>query len=265
MKKILTHTFLIIVSFFSIFPFVWIAISATNSSIDVISGKLTPGSQLFTNIHTAFTQFNILQNLANSVIITFFTVVLTLVITSLAAYYFSINNTLSSRKIFNIMIASMMVPFFGQLVYLFIIVSRAGFSNSYVGAIVPILANTYIMFFLKQSFDSYPHDIFESAKIDGLTDFQIFYKILIPSSKNIFSATTIILFLNTWNNYLWPLIILQSPQKYTLPVLAASAASGYNPDYGAIMIILIVSTLPSLAVFFALQKSFVQGIGGALK
>lgn len=265
MKKILTHTFLIIVSFFSIFPFVWIGISATNSSIDVISGKLSPGTHLIENIHTAFTQFNVWQNLANSVIITFCTVTLTLVITSLAAYYFSINNTLSTKKVFNIMIASMMVPFFGQLVYLFIIVSKAGFSNSYIGAIIPLLANTYIMFFLKQSFDSYPHDIFESAKIDGLTDFQIFYKILIPSSKNIFSATTIILFLNTWNNYLWPLIILQSPEKYTLPVLAASAASGYNPDYGAIMIILIVSTLPSLLVFFTLQKSFVQGIGGALK
>lgn len=265
MKKILTHTFLIIVSFFSVFPFVWIGISATNSSIDVISGKLSPGTHLIENIQTAFTQFNVWQNLANSVIITFFTVASTLVITSLAAYYFSINNTLSTKKVFNIMIASMMVPFFGQLVYLFIIVSKAGFSNSYIGAIIPLLANTYIMFFLKQSFDSYPHDIFESAKIDGLTDFQIFYKILIPSSKNIFSATTIILFLNTWNNYLWPLIILQSPEKYTLPVLAASAASGYNPDYGAIMIILIVSTLPSLLVFFTLQKSFVQGIGGALK
>lgn len=265
MKKILTHLFLIVVSFFSIFPFVWIGISSTNKSIDVISGKLTPGNQFFINLHTAFSQFDIVQNLINSVVITFFTVILTLIITSLAAYYFSINNTLSSRKVFNIMVASMMVPFFGQLVYLFIIVSKAGFSNSYIGAIVPLLANTYIMFFLKQSFDSYPHDIFESAKIDGLTDFQIFYKILIPSSKNIFSATTIILFLNTWNNYLWPLIILQSPEKYTLPVLAASAASGYNPDYGAIMIILIVSTLPSLAVFFALQKSFVQGIGGALK
>lgn len=265
MKKVLTHVFLIIVSFFSIFPFVWIVISATNKSIDVISGKLTPGDQLLTNIHSAFTQFNVLQNLMNSVIITVFTVILTLLITSLAAYYFSINNTLSSKKVFNIMIASMMVPFFGQLVYLFIIVSQAGLSNTYMGAIIPVLANTYIMFFLKQSFDSYPHDIFESAKIDGLSDFQIFYKILLPSSKNIFSATTIILFLNTWNTYLWPLIILQSPEKYTLPVLAASAASGYNPDYGAIMIILIVSTIPSLIVFFALQKSFVQGMGGALK
>ncbi|MFV0255530.1 MAG: carbohydrate ABC transporter permease [Erysipelotrichaceae bacterium] len=265
MKKYFTHTFLIIVSFFSVFPFVWIAISSTNKSIDVISGKLTPGTEFITNIHSAFSQFDILQNLMNSVVITFFTLIFTLIITSLAAYYFSIEKTLSSKRIFNIMIASMMVPFFGQLVYLFIIVSKSGFSNSYMGAIIPLLANTYIMFFLKQSFDSYPHDIFESAKIDGLTDFQIFYKILLPSSKNIFSATTIILFLNTWNNYLWPLIILQSPEKYTLPVLAANASSGYNPDYGAIMIILIISTLPSLAVFFALQKSFVQGIGGALK
>ncbi|WOO86740.1 carbohydrate ABC transporter permease [Mollicutes bacterium LVI A0039] len=265
MKKFLTHAFLIIVSLFSIFPFIWIAISATNTSIDVISGKLTPGTQFFNNINVAFNQFDIWTNFTNSVIITFFTVLLTLLVTSIAAYYFSINNSLSSKKVFGIMIASMMVPFFGQLVYLFIIVSKAGFSNSYIGAILPIVANTYIMFFLKQSFDSYPHDIFESAKIDGLTDLQIFYKILLPSSKNIFSATTIILFLNVWNSYLWPLIVLQSPEKYTLPVLAASSASGYNPDYGAIMIILIVSTIPSLLVFFALQKSFVQGIGGALK
>lgn len=265
MKKILTHTFLIIVSIFSIFPFIWIAISATNTSIDVISGKLTPGLNIINNIQSAFTQFDIWTNLMNSIVITFFTVVLTLIVTSVAAYYFSINNSINSRKIFGVMIASMMVPFFGQLVYLFIIVSKAGFSNTYFGAIIPILANTYIMFFLKQSFDSYPHDIFESAKIDGLTDLQIFYKILLPSSKNIFSATTIILFLNTWNSYLWPLIILQSPEKYTLPVLAASATSGYNPDYGAIMIILIISTIPSLIVFFTLQKSFVQGIGGALK
>lgn len=264
-KKIITHGFLIFISFISIFPFAWIVISATNPSIEVLNGKMTFGSELINNIHTAFSTFPIVNNFINSVVITTLTICLTLIVTSLAAYYFSIQRKLSMQRVFKIMIASMMVPFFGQLVFLFIMVSKSGFSNTYVGAIIPLLANIYIMFFLKQSFDSYPHDIFESAKIDGLSDFQIFYKILVPSSRNVFSATLIILFFNTWNSYLWPLIILQNPKSYTLPVLAATASSGYSPDYGAIMVILIISTIPSIIVFSLLQKRFVQGIGGALK
>lgn len=264
-QKIMTHIFLLIVSFFSVFPFYWITISATNKSIDVLSGKLTPGSNLFDNIINAFTNYDIVGNLTNSIIITFFTVVLTLIIASIAAYYFSITNSVSSKRMFNVLLMSMMVPFFGQLVYLFILITKMGLSNSYFGVILPMLSNVYIMFFLKQSFDTYPHEIFESAQIDGLSNIQIFYKILLPSSKNIISASTIILFLGTWNNYLWPLIVMQSPDKYTLPMLAATASSGYTPDYGALMIILIVTILPALIVFFVLQKSFVQGLGGALK
>lgn len=264
-KKISTHVVLSIVSFLSVYPFIWIMVSASNKSIDILSGKLTFGSNFINNINTAFSTYDIWQNFWNSLIITFFTVILTLLVASLAAFYFSVTNTGSSKKMFNILLMSMMVPFFGQLVYLFLLVSRLGFTNSYIGVIFPMIGNVYIMFFLKQSFDTYPHDIFESAQIDGLSYFKIFYKILLPSCKNIISATTIILFLETWNSYLWPLIIMQSPDKYTLPMLAATASSGYSPDYGAIMIILIVTIIPALLVFFVLQKSFVQGTYGALK
>lgn len=265
MKKILLHAFLIFVCFLSVFPFIWMIISATNDSTDVIKGVMLPGSSLFENIENALAKTDVLRALTNSVIITVIGLIATVIVTSLAAFAFSLSKSKNVNKLFNILILSMMVPFMGQLVYLFVMFSQTGFSNTIIAAILPGVSSVYIMFFFKQSFDSYPREILESALIDGLSEFKMFYKIVVPSMKSVFAAVAIIIFFNSWNSYLWPLIILQDPSKYTLPMVAASLSSGYNPDYGALMIVLIISTIPSILIFAFLQRHFVQGIAGSVK
>ena len=107
--------------------------------------------------------------------------------------------------------------------------------------------------------------LYEAARIDGLGEFQIFLKVYMPTMKSSYAAATVITFMSSWNNYMWPLIALQSPEKRTLPLVISALGSSYTPDYGMIMAAIVISTLPTAIIFFAMQKQFVQGMLGSVK
>ncbi|MNZ84395.1 Lactose transport system permease protein LacG [compost metagenome] len=105
----------------------------------------------------------------------------------------------------------------------------------------------------------------EAGRIDGLSEFGLFFRIYMPTMKSTYAAAAIITFLNSWNNYLWPLIVLQSPENMTVPLLISNLGSGYAPDYGLIMSAIVITTLPTALVFFMMQKQFVAGMTGSVK
>ena len=105
----------------------------------------------------------------------------------------------------------------------------------------------------------------EAARIDGLSEIGIFFKIFMPAAKNTYAAGAIITFMSSWNNYLWPLVALQSPEKRTLPLVLSAMGASYTPDYGMMMVGIVISTLPTAIIFFVMQKQFVQGMLGSIK
>ncbi len=102
-------------------------------------------------------------------------------------------------------------------------------------------------------------------RIDGLSELGVFFRIFMPSMKTTYAAAAIITFMNSWNNYLWPLVVLQSPGKQTIPLLISNLGSGYSPDFGVIMMAIVIGTLPTALVFFLMQKHFVAGMMGSVK
>lgn len=137
--------------------------------------------------------------------------------------------------------------------------------NTFAAAILPGISSVYLTFFFRQSFKAFPRELIEASRIDGLSEFGIFLKIVFPVMRSTYAAAGIVAFMNAWNSYMWPLIVLQSNSKMTLPMMAASISNGYSPDYGALMIVLIIATLPMIVVFFTLQRHFVQGMTGSIK
>lgn len=264
-KNLFSHAFLILCSIFTLFPFLWLIIGATNTSTEITLGKISIGTNFFVNFSSAVNKANVLLGLQNSLVIAIVSTVLVLVISSLAGYSLVIFPDSKRDLIFKIMLFSMMIPFAGQLIPLFKIFTKTKMLNTFAAAILPGISSVYLTFFFKQSFKAFPKELIEASRIDGLSEFGIFFKIVFPVMKSTYAAAGIVAFMNAWNSYMWPLIVLQSNSKMTLPMMAASISNGYSPDYGALMIVLIIATLPMIVVFFTLQKHFVQGMTGSIK
>lgn len=260
-----THFFLGITAFFSLFPFLWMVISASNTHLDVVAGRLLPGKMLFENFVTLFSDTEILNAFGNSVIVTFGGVALTVLFSSMAAYGFEFFPTKVNKKIYSAFILSMMIPFSALMIPMFQLSAAFGLINTFVGLIITTILNVFLIFFFRQSFKAMPISLIEAARIDGENEISIFFKIVFPVLKTTFAAGTIFAFIGSWNNYLWPLIFMQSSDKFTLPIFLSNMANGYVIDYSIVMCAIIVSTLPVLIIFIFLQKHFVNGMMGSIK
>ncbi|WP_294373909.1 carbohydrate ABC transporter permease [uncultured Clostridium sp.] len=269
----LKYLFLSIAAFISIFPFFWMIISATNKSVDVTRGKLTFGSNLLVNLSNLLSSdLGFVRSLGNSAIIAIITTVLALIVSSIAGYGFEIFRTPARDKVFTILLLSMMVPFSALMIPLYKLFASLNGTplkimglNSYLAVLLPSISTAFLIFFFRQNTKSFPKDILEAARIDGLGEFAIFFKMYMPTMKTTYAAGAIITFMNSWNNYLWPLLVLQSPEKRTVPLILSTLGSSYSPDYGLIMIAIVIATLPTAIVFFTMQKHFVAGMLGSVK
>ena len=264
-RKSFKHIFLIIASIVSVFPFYWMIVGATNTSSDITMGKLTFGSALKENVTNAFENANVWQAFGNSAFLAIVITVLSLLICSIAGYAFVIYPSRGKEILFLALIASMMVPFAAKIIPMFRMFSQAGLLNTFSAIILPAIGTPFLIFFFKQNTMSFPMETIEAARVDGLGEYGIFFRIYMPMMKSTYAAAGIFAFMASWNNYMWPLIALQSESKFPLPLLVSNLAAGFTPDYGMVMVGIIISTLPTILVFFLLQKSFVEGMVGSVK
>ncbi len=260
-----TYLLLIFAAFLSVFPFLWMAIGATNTSADVIKGKATPGSALWTNMVTFFTSVDMPRILFNSFFIAGVGTALTLLISSLAGYGFEMFRSRVRERIFGSLLLMLSIPFAALMVPLFIMMANLKMINTFQAIILPGVASIFIVFYFRQATKAFPHELRDAARIDGLKEWQIFLYVYMPVMRSTYAAATIIVFMANWNNYLWPLIVLQTNEMKTLTLVVAGLTSAYTPDYGVVMVGAIFATLPTLIIFFLLQRRFVEGMLGAVK
>ena len=140
-----------------------------------------------------------------------------------------------------------------------------GLMDNYIAIVLPFVAHASTIFFFRQYLLGLPKSLLEAGRIDGATEYGIFFKLIMPIMKPAFSAMAILNGMNAWNNYLWPTIILQDSKAITMPMLVANLKSGYSVDYGMLMLGVLICTLPTAIIFLCLQKSFANGITGAVK
>ena len=143
--------------------------------------------------------------------------------------------------------------------------SKAGLLNTAVGFILPIISTPFMIMMFRQNARSFPVDIIEAARIDGLNEVRIFFQMFIPTMKSTYAAAAVITFMNAWNAYLWPKVIMTDNKAITMPMLIANLITGYVTDYGMLMCGVLFCSIPTMIVFFVLQKQFAEGITGAVK
>jgi len=259
------YLFLIIVAALSIFPLLWMVISATNTSADVLSGTLIPGSYLGENLKNLLAAQDVPRDMVNSFKYAIAQTILALVVCSLAGYGFEIYHDKYKDAVMSVILLAMMVPFAATMIPLFQMFSSANLLNTTLGFLLPSISTPFLIMMFRQSARSFPHDIIEAARIDGLSELRIFFQMFIPTMRSTYAAAMTITFMNAWNNYLWPKVIMQDEASATMPMLIANLKEGYVTDYGALMLGVTICTLPTVIIFFLLQKSFAEGITGAVK
>lgn len=271
LKRVFVYIFLSVAAFISIFPFLWMIISATNKSVDVTQGKLLPGSHLIENMKQLFATVDIVPALMNSAKISISTTVLAMLIASLAGYGFEIYKSKAKDVVFTILLLSMMIPFAAIMVPLYQMFAGISQAIPFIGidtlsgVVLPTFTTAFLIFFFRQNTKMFPRELLEAGRIDGLNELSLFFRIYVPTMKTTYAAAGIITFMSSWNNYLWPLIVLQSPENKTVPMLISNLGSSYSPDYGIIMAAIVISTIPTALVFFLMQKHFVAGMTGSVK
>lgn len=264
-RNIAQYVFLTVVSLLSIFPLYWMAVAATNKSVDIIKGKILPGTYLVENLKNLLKAQDIRSAMINSFKYAIILTIISLIVCSLAGYGFEIFHDRGKDTVMSIILLAMMVPFAATMIPLFQMFSKANLLNTTIGFVLPTISTPFLIMLFRQSARSFPIDIIEAARIDGLNEIFIFFKMFIPTMRSTYAAAMTITFMNAWNNYLWPKVIMSDDRSITMPMLVANLKAGYITDYGTLMLAVLFCTVPTVIIFFLLQKSFAEGITGSIK
>ncbi len=265
LRGALVALFLWLMAALSVFPFLWMLVSATNESHDITKGKLSLGTALVDNFHKFAALFDVGQVFLNSAKIAVWGSVLTLLVSSLAGYGFEVFKSAARERVYQGILLSMMVPFATLMIPLFILLASFDLLDTHLAVVLPTVASAYMVFYFRQNTKSFPPELRDAARVDGLKEWQIFLFVYVPVMRSTYAAAFIIVFMATWNSFLWPLIVLQSVELKTITLVLSSLGSSYTPDFGVIMVATVMATMPTLAVFFAMQRQFVEGMLGSVK
>ena len=259
------YLILTVASILSVFPLYYMFCASTNRSIDVIAGKLIPGTYLIDNFKALIAQQNLRLALWNSfrnaTVLTF----LCLLVCSIAGYGFEIYHDKAKDAVFTVLLTAMMIPFAAIMIPMFRMFSQLKMVNTMAAFMLPSISTPFMIMMFRQAARSFPHDIIEAARLEGLSEIQIFFRMFVPVMKSTYGAAMTVTFMNAWNSYLWPKIVFQNNDSITMPMLVANLKSGYSVDYGMLMLGVLICTLPTAIIFLCLQKSFANGITGAVK
>lgn len=268
-KKVITYALLAVAVVLALFPFYFMFVSASNSNREILAAPpgLTFGSHLADNFAALNSKIDIGRVLFNSLFVSVTFTLLTVIIASMAGYALVKYKFRGRNLLFAVIMVTMMIPAESMYIPLFTLMNEIGWSNTYQAVILPPLANAFGLFLMRQNFLSFPTTLIEAARIDGYNEMQIFWRIVMPNMKPALAALGIYMFMNAWNNFMWPLIILGTKDMYTFPVaLSMLEGNQWRRDYGVIMLAASITTLPIMGMFLAFQKQFVAGImGGAIK
>jgi multiple sugar transport system permease protein len=252
----------------NLFPLYWLFTSSLKNSSDVVKmpPDWFPKTITFSNYVDVFNNQPAFRWAFNSIFVSLASTIALIIVSCLAAYAFSKLKFKGKNVIFIIFISSLMVPKEVMIVPLFRIIQDLGMVNSLSGMIWPNVATAFGVFMLKGFFDSIPDSLRESAKIDGASEFTVFYRIMLPMVKPGIGALFILNFVQVWNDYLWQLVVGQDENSKTLMVGIATLMQDLNPNFAYKMAGATVAAVPMLLIFIFFQRYFTSGISiGAVK
>ncbi len=261
-KKIILTAILLIAGILTITPFIWM-VSASfmyDGHASVYPPRFFPDVFTLVQYEKLFSHLNILRNFFNSLFLSCVITIISLFLNSMAGYAFAKFRFSKKDKIFKFLLSSMIIPAQVTMLPLFLLLKQLHLLNTYFAIIIPGLANIFGIFLTRQYIYSIPDSLIEAARIEGASEFLIYRKIILPLSAPILTTLAIFTFLGVWNDFLWPLISLTDSSMYTLPVALANLMGEHTKDPELMMAGSVVTVIPVIIVFLALQKYYIKGI-----
>ncbi|MBR2430444.1 carbohydrate ABC transporter permease [bacterium] len=273
--KISIHIMLILISLLSVFPFLWListSLKGINESIFAYPPNIIPQDFTLVNYSEVWDKVNFIGYFINSIIVAGLTVLLNLILSSLAGYPLARMKFKGKKFIFFSILATIMIPFQAIMLPVYIITLKLHLIDSisaiagYLGLVLPFAVSAFGIFLMRQAFLKIPYEMEEAAIIDGCNVFQLFVKIIIPMVKPSLALLAIFTFIGSWGEFLWPSIILTQDSMYTLPIGINNLQGMFSANWRLIAAGSVISTIPIIIFFLAMQKYFISGENdGAVK
>ena len=261
--KIILYAILVLGLLVVVGPFLWMALSSFKPEAEIRASPPTwwPRTWTFTNYRDLFARLDFPVYFTNSVVVAVLVTLGNLLFCSLLGYALAKLDFPGRRAVFLVVLGMLMVPGMVLFVPQFVLISNMGLANTYAGLVLPFLAGPFGVFLMRQFLLSIPDDLLEAARVDGAGEWRIFWQVVLPLCRPALATLAILTFLTSWNNFLWPLVVATTADKYTLPVALALFSIGqHRADYGLMLSGAVVVILPVLIVFLVLQRHFMRGI-----
>ena len=258
----------ILLAVLALIPFLWMISTSLKSrgalmSIPIEWIPAEPTLDAYTEV---FSRFPFLRTIGNSLFISVAFTLITLVSASMAAFAFAKLRFRGSGVILSIYIATMMIPTQVTMIPLFVVMNRLGLIDSYASVILPSMFKPFAVFLLVQQMKTIPNDYLDAARIDGAGMFHIYFRVALPLCIPTLATLAVTTFMESWNDYLWPLLMLTDRNKMTLPIALSTLNGQYNTEYNVLMAGSLISMIPIIIIYIAAQKQFKAGLmAGGIK
>lgn len=263
-----SYIFLLAMVVLIVVPLYWMVVAASIPTSELFSSSipLIPGTKFFEHFQALQERLDFVRTIWNSTIIAVAYTLLSMLLCSMAGFAFAKYDFKFKEPLFYFVLATLVLPIQALVVPLFLMVSTMGLLNTFIAVILPWAANPLGIFLMRQNMQAIPDALLESARMDGATEFQIFYKIALPTMIPSLAALAVILFINQWRLFLYPLVVLQEPEMFTIPIALSQLVGAQRIAFEQIMVGSTLAIIPIAILFIFLQRYFIKGIlAGSVK
>lgn len=260
--SVLVHAALLAGTVLALTPIAWMIAASLMQpgEASAFPPPFLPARPTLANYGDLFTRLSLGRALGNSLLIAGATTLCVLFLNSMAGYAFAKLRFPGRERLFTVLIAALVIPAQVSMLPLFLMFRWLGLVNTYLGAILPGTAGIIGIFLIRQFARSIPDDLIDAARLEGAGEFRIYWTIVLPLLRPVLATLGIVTFLATWNDFVWPLVVLTDESRYTLPVALASLIGEHVPDTELMMAGAVLTVAPVLLLFLALQKQYIEGI-----
>lgn len=245
----------------TLLPLAWLVLSSFKEPSEVLSASLNPipNNPTLANYINVYEKSPVLRQLANSVIFAGGVTLGQLAISIPAAYAFARTRSRLANGIFSALLLTLPIPFVVYYVPNYLLLSKLGLLDTFAGLILPQLANAYALFLIRQHFSAFPKSILEAARLDGCREAGVLFRIVVPSSRGPIAAAAVYIFIMTWNEYVWPLLVASSPETQVIQVSVAQFASSEGGTaWGSILAAASIASVPTILLYMILRRQVIS-------
>ena len=268
-KVIVTYLILSAIALLMLFPLLWLigtSFKSPTEDIFTFPPQIFPAKPTFDNFLTVWQSYPFGRYLINSSVVAITTVVLNLIFCSLAAYPLARLAFRGREFVFSLILATIMIPFQIVMIPLYVMAVNLGLRNTYLGIIFPNLTSAFGIFLLRQALKAVPLELEEAARIDGCSELGIWWNIMIPAVRPALFTLAIFVFIGSWSDFIWPLIVLDNQDYYTLPLAVANLAESFSLDWRLVAAGSVISIAPILLLFLFIQRYIIPiDVGSGVK